>query len=789
MARIGLPRALSFFQDYPLWRTFFGELGVEMVVSPPTSRDLVAAGARVVADVTCLPIKVYAGHVAWLRDHGQVEAVFCPAVRSVEKDALHCAKFQALPDIIKATVPDCPPLLDIEIDVHRRHITPEAAFARLGRRFTWNPFQIRRAWSRAVAADAAYRALLTGERLTYPEALARLYPGEWGEGPETAGQSPAETAGQSPAETAGQSPAEAAALRAAATLTIGLVGHPYCLYDAYINHDLVARLRRLGARVLTSEMVPRDDALAGVQQVTGQTRWFYENWVSGAAGHFLHDPEVDGVIAVLAFTCGPDSAMVETITRRAHTLGRPVMSLVLDEHGSAAGMITRLEAFVDMLLRQKSAAGRASAAPDAPAPAERELHAPAVLRESCKPVIGFPRMGTVTVPIKSLLRGIGARVELGPPLSSRTVALGARFSPEFICTPYKYILGNMLEMLQAGADTLLYVDGPELCRNSAYTQLLVDALRDLGHKFTFITTALLDDKIMGLARFLRQFAPQITWREIVREIRLALAKMSILDEIERRVQFVRPREVTTGSVDRVWDEGVARVDEAADMEALQRARADVLRKVERTPQDPDRRPVRIATTGEYYAVLEPFFNLDLERELGKLGAEVHRTLMMSDWALGMLILEALGFPRKPHIDRAARPYLRWDVAGEGWVTVGQAVIHGQKGFDGLVEALPFTCIPEVTALNILPRVSRDYHLPILSFIFDEQSGRAGMRTRLEAFVDLLYRRREAREAGAAPEPATPVRAEACGGCPLTATCPRPAGGAVPPGCALAGRAN
>ena len=185
-----------------------------------------------------------------------------------------------------------------------------------------------------------------------------------------------------------------------------------------------------------------------------------------------------------------------------------------------------------------------------------------------------------------------------------------------------------------------------------------------------------------------------------------------------------------------------RIDDALDRSALSDTRRDVLQKINSVQMDLSLRPVKIATTGEYYAVLEPFFNLDLERELGKLGAEVHRTLMMSDWAVGMLILEALGFPRKPHIDRAAKPYLRWDVSGEGWVTIGQTVIHAKKGFDGIVETLPFTCIPEITALNILPRVSRDFNIPIISFIFDEQTGSAGMKTRLEAFVDLLKRRQE-----------------------------------------------
>ncbi len=548
----------------------------------------------------------------------------------------------------------------------------------------------------------------------------------------------------------------------------------------------------MGARVLTGEMVPADEAQAGIMRTTGQRRWFYDNVMTGAVGYYLDRPEVAGIISVLAFTCGPDSVMVETLARRAHARGRSFMSLVLDEHGSAAGMITRLEAFMDMLGRQKQARGALPAAPieagstaNSPQPPRA---APAFLRQSNKPVIGFPRMGTVMVAVKSVFKGIGAQLEMGPALSSQTVSLGARHSPEFICTPYKYILGNMIEMLDAGADTLLYVDGPGLCRNSAYTQLLGDVLRDLGYKFKFLSTEILTDKILGLATFLRQFAPDLSWGEIVRQIRLGLAKMFTLDDLERRVQYFRPREITTGGVDKLWNEANLRIDEATDIDALNRVKADLSGKIERTPVDPTIRPVKIATTGEYYAVLDPFFNLDLERELGKLGAEVHRTLMMGKWAKDMLILDSLGLPRKPEIDRAAKPYLRWDISGEGWVTIGQTVIHGQKGFDGVVEALPFTCAPEVAALNILPRVSRDHNIPVLSFIFDEQSGRAGMKTRLEAFVDLLYRRREVQESArqAAPVselPQMPAEA-ACAACPIIESCGRASTGVRPTGCAL-----
>lgn len=767
--RIGIPRALQFFQDYPFWRTFFDDLGAEVVVSPPTNREIVTAGAQVVADMSCLPIKVYAGHVAWLRDNGNVDFVFAPAIWSVDHEAFHCARLKALPDILKATLPNCPPLLDIEINPHWRHISSSKAFRRLGRQFTWNPLKIESAWANARKVAEHFRALLYNEQLTYLEALARLYGPEW-------------------------LPAEYAVAVPDPTLTIAVVGHPYCLYDDYINHGLLLRLRKLGARLLTSEMVSPDEARAGIAQTTGKTNWFYENWMSGAAGHYLRQPQVDGLIAVLTFACGPDSTMVETITRRAHALQRSCMRLVLDEHGSATGMVTRLEAFVDMLTRQKQTTNQAPSAPFRvlPRPVARPTP-PAVLCHRQTPVVGFPRMGTTYVPIKSLLRGIGAPLELGPPMSKQTTALGGKYAPEFICTPYKNLLGNMLEMLEAGASTLIYVDGVDLCRNSLYAQMMRDVLHDLGYQFTLTTFSEVFEGggVFALPKFLRRFAPNVSNRDVIREIYLALTKMMVLDDIERRVQYFRPREITPGTVDKVWQEGITRIDDVTTLDALRRTKADVLQKLNRTPIDPTLRPVKIAVMGEIYAVLDPFFNMDMERELGRIGAEAHRPLMMSNWLRGTMILGALGLSHTAEIERAARPYLRGDISGEGWAIIGETVLHAQKGFDGVILLLPFTCEPIVAALSILPQVSRDYHIPIMPFIFDEQSGQAGMKTRMEAFVDLLYRRRVVNESArqAAPVAEWPATDALCQTCPIVATCSRTEEVGRPTDCNLARRGH
>jgi predicted nucleotide-binding protein (sugar kinase/HSP70/actin superfamily) len=173
------------------------------------------------------------------------------------------------------------------------------------------------------------------------------------------------------------------------------------------------------------------------------------------------------------------------------------------------------------------------------------------------------------------------------------------------------------------------MDGAELCRNSSYSQLLRDVLHDLGYKFKLVSTAVFEKGgLFALPQFLRQFMDNFSMSDVLREIYLAISKMNVLDELERRVQFIRPRQWVQGGVEKVWKEAIARVDEANNMELLKKARQDMLPRLDQVEIDPTRKPVRVATTGEYYAVLEPFFNLDIERVMGELGAEVQRTLML-----------------------------------------------------------------------------------------------------------------------------------------------------------------
>ena len=327
MIRVGIPRALLYYQYLPMWKTFFEELGAEVVTSQPTTQDMVSSGsARVVAD-TCLPVKVFLGHVLALVD--RCDCIFIPAIRSLRTRAYNCSKFLGLPDMTKAVIPEAPPILDIDIDINKGKRDLYLAIYKLGRRFTWNPLKVRQAALAAWQAHLNYRGLMFRHKLTPPQAI--------------------EIISDSSKMGSGINHARGYTVQA----TIALIGHPYLLYDEHINYRLIYRLEQAGNRVLTPEMLAAEELESATVRLAGRAYWTYDDEVVGAGGCYL-EKGVDGVIGVMTFGCGPDSLMMDTTyrwARRQRTT--PFMSLTLEEHTAEGGMLTRLEAFLDMIYRRR----------------------------------------------------------------------------------------------------------------------------------------------------------------------------------------------------------------------------------------------------------------------------------------------------------------------------------------------------------------------------------------------------------------------------------------------------
>jgi len=353
-----------------------------------------------------------------------------------------------------------------------------------------------------------------------------------------------------------------------------------------------------------------------------------------------------------------------------------------------------------------------------------------------------PHMGTLHVGLRALFENLGAEMIVPPPCSRRTLSLGTKYAPEFICLPYKLMLGNFIEALDLGADTLVMIEGDRICRLGYYMRIMEGTLRDLGYEFQLITTRILQRELWGLADALRVFAPGASLSTILSAVRLTICKLNALDDVEKCTQRTRARELDKGQADNIWRKAVASIDAADNPAGVRSVQRDALQTLQNISQDAGIQPLRVGTIGEIYVVLEPFVNMDLERELGRLGVEVHRTIMLSDWTRSTVFLSAIGMNQHDQAHRAAMPYLSRDVGGDGWESVGEIVLHDKRQFDGMIHLAPFTCMPEIIAQNIHIGMRDDVDIPVLTITCDEQMGRAGMITRLEAFVDLLRRKKQ-----------------------------------------------
>jgi predicted nucleotide-binding protein (sugar kinase/HSP70/actin superfamily) len=363
--------------------------------------------------------------------------------------------------------------------------------------------------------------------------------------------------------------------------------------------------------------------------------------------------------------------------------------------------------------------------------------------------VTFPHLGTMHIFCKAIAETAGIPYVAPPETSRKTLTLGVQHSNESICLPFKVILGNFIEALQKGADTIVMVGSGPPCRLGLYDLVQRVILEDLGLPYRWLT-----------------IPPRLTWpalwnnyketKELKKELSganillfpyglwMGWKKMMACEALERLAIKVRPREAKRGDTQGRLKKALAWVDEAKKAGVLKEAIREGSELLKSTEQDASRTPLKIALVGELYTVMDPNINRGVEQKLGELGAEVTRTSWFSTH-----ILRSLRWGRVHSANErarcldAARRYLGYDVGAECNVSVGEAVLRSREGYDGVVHLMPFACMPETTASGVLAHVAKDCDLPILTLILDEQEIEARIQTLLEAFVEMLRWKKEA----------------------------------------------
>ena len=313
---MGIPRALLYYYYYPMWRVFFEELGAKVLLSSPSTKGMLSAGLKHAVDDICLPVKLSFGHVLDLS--GRVDYIFLPRLISVEKREYICPKFLGLPDMVRR-IPGIPPLIDVDISLYKNKKGLYKAVKKVGALFNANSLAIWRAYRRSLSALKSYFRLL--ELGLIPAEAMAVMENRVKESPYISGDS----------------------------LKVGLIGHPYNIYDGYVSMDAIKKLRRMGAAVLTAENVSEKTVNRHASMLPKKLFWTLGRRMIGAANHYMERPDISGLVYVAAFGCGPDSMTGELIEREARARRIPFLSLNIDEHTGEAGVVTRLEAFLDMV--------------------------------------------------------------------------------------------------------------------------------------------------------------------------------------------------------------------------------------------------------------------------------------------------------------------------------------------------------------------------------------------------------------------------------------------------------
>ena len=369
-----------------------------------------------------------------------------------------------------------------------------------------------------------------------------------------------------------------------------------------------------------------------------------------------------------------------------------------------------------------------------------------MLNNTKKRAVSFPHMGNLHIPINTMLKVMGANVMLAPQNNMETLSLGTRNSCETVCLPYKLNLGNYIQALEAGADVLIMFQAPGTCRLGNYAGMAEAKLIELGYNFEMVVFDMYKGKLVEVSKKFSQATGNTSITRTLKAIKLGFSKINALDVIERKLFYTRPREVEQGKADRVYKAGKIAIAKAMTVKEINRAVQATIENFDMVEINKCKEILKVYLTGEFFVLLDPFTNMEIEKELGSLGVEVERQIMLSDWTNGILVPKWI-HKRESHRERAYRiagDYITRPVGGECMESIGDIVDAAKRDIDGVIHVGPFNCNPEIVSQCIIPHVSSKEQIPVMSFMMDEQTGRAGLVTRLEAFVDLIHRKKRAK---------------------------------------------
>lgn len=713
---IGIPRAMFFREWLPFFSAFCQRLGFEVVVSGPSTKRLIHRGVEAVVNEPCFPLKVAHGHLAELMDRG-VKRILLPALVNLAAPGHELGYGQVCP-YAQTLCYTAPAALDfaaagVELLSPPIHMGYGGQIMRQDLRLLCEMLG-GRGWDLKPAIEAGQKAQADFQRRCLERGRQVLQ----SMGPDD--------------------------------LAMVVISRPYNGADPGINLGLPQKMSGLGVHALPMDFLDLDSQIT--RPDLAEMYWRYGQKILAAAAIVRSDPRLHGVY-ISNFGCGPDSFIEHFFNQVME--GKPYLQIEIDEHSADVGAITRLEAFLDSLR---------NVAPKAP-PARpvRRRSAQALGR-----TIYIPPMTDHSQAVAAAFQACGVDAQVLPESDARTLELGRRHTSGKECYPCALTTGDMLKLLMdSGQDpakvAFFMPGGTGPCRFGQYHRYHRLVLDELGYHDTPIyapdqSEVLYQElNMVGGGNFTR-----LAWQGLV-----------AIDMLQKALHETRPYEAQPGASDALYQRYLEAVASAI---AHRRDLGEVMRLARREfaalpRQEGGRRPL-VGVVGEIYTRANRFANENVVRVIEELGGEAWMP-SIAEWVLytnfcstrraqvlgryknllGTILenyfqhkdehdlglpwqgyLRSLHEPPIPQVLAMAHPYLHPTYEGEAILSVGKSRDMFRRGASGVVNVIPFTCMPGTIVNALMKRFREDHgNLPFLPMAMDGQE-QSGSRIRLEAFM-------------------------------------------------------
>ncbi|MBF0558285.1 MAG: CoA protein activase [Nitrospirae bacterium] len=734
---IGIPY-MFFFHDYlPFWTVFLRELGFEVIVSPRTNKQIVHLGVENVLSEACFPVKVAHGHIKYLVDSG-VDALFVPSFIDMNQggkdypSGLACPHTQTIPYVSKAAIKGSKRITPI-VDFSRGMEYLKRELHRGLKQYGVRRGDIDRAISSARTSQGRFSEAL---HLRGGELVQQYASGD--------------------------------------RMAVVIVGRSYNAFDPEVNLGIPKKLSVIDTLSIPMDMLP-------LESVKMQDEWPNMYWRSGQrilkAARLIRNNPNFYAIYIGNFSCGPDSYILKYFKEEMGD--KPFLHIEIDEHSADAGAITRCEAFLDSIAQQRLRADGGDAG-NGDAATRRPVEAGKAYTVSVRRAVGasdlrkrtiyIPNMSVHTFAIEAAFERCGVKAEVLPESDKTSVDLGRKYVSGKECYPYLVTTGDMLKKVFApdfkpGEAAFFMPSGTGPCRFGQY---------NISHRLVLEKLGLNDVPI---------FAPtqDVTF---YRELRMAGGDFSMTawkgviayELLTKCLHETRPYESEAGNTRLLYDDYRKKISLAlrrngkGGMEDLLKAMRSDFGAVRRRAEQ---RPL-IGVVGEIFVRSHKFSNEDLVRKIEDLGGEVwlapveewiyyvnsmsfRKALIKRRWSDMMNIslkrffqkrveqkygvsfkgfLKTLEEPETREILDKASPYVHDSFEGETVLSIGKIIDLVENGAAGIINAMPFGCMPGTIVTALLKALNREYGIPSISIPYDGTESSANM-LQIEAFMQTI----------------------------------------------------